>query len=195
MEHGKLNSLAVRCKEGCEESWMQIVGHFIPMIHRLSDANWFRLDSQERFEKGCIQRIREAVRKYDPERGNFAWQATFRLRNLLYQNIKRSRTAGRFIYFDDVISNTDSQEKDVVYEVVDDLAIVDDSYLVNEKIALLAEGDHRKMAILNAWINGYFNDSDTASFLAERFGGNSESHRKFIQRFRIRCQTLLARAV
>jgi hypothetical protein len=78
------------------------------------------------------------------------------------------------------------------YQFRDELALVDDGLITNEKIALLAEDDSRKLAILNAWSNGDYNDSHTASVLADRHGGNAESHRKFITRFRTTCRGQLA---
>lgn len=61
---------------------------------------------------------------------------------------------------------------------------------LNEKIARLATDD-REMVTLNAWANG-LNDKQVSTTLASRFGGNSESHRKFVQRFKAKCQRKLS---
>ncbi|MFJ7665285.1 hypothetical protein ACIQXW_23285 [Lysinibacillus sp. NPDC097162] len=60
---------------------------------------------------------------------------------------------------------------------------------LNEKIARLATDD-RESVTLNAWANG-FNDTQVSETLASHFGGNKESHRKFVRRFKARCQERL----
>ncbi|MMZ61827.1 hypothetical protein D1872_239970 [compost metagenome] len=81
-------------------------------------------------------------------------------------------------------------------EIKDDLAIVDaNNCYATEKIAFLAEGDSRKLAILKAWTYQALNDSDTAILLAQNYGGNTESHRRYVTRFKSRCQKALAHAV
>lgn len=78
---------------------------------------------------------------------------------------------------------------------MDDLAVVDETLLLNERITGLAAGDPRKLAILNSWLDPEYNDSKTANLLAQTSGGKAESHRKFIGRFRTECQKALANAV
>ncbi|WP_213528742.1 hypothetical protein [Paenibacillus cisolokensis] len=77
-------------------------------------------------------------------------------------------------------------------EIIDDLAVVDDEMITKERITALAGGDPRRLAILNAWTYDGFNDSQTASLLAQRYGGNTESHRKYVARFRTACRAALA---
>ncbi|MGY3188756.1 hypothetical protein [Lysinibacillus sp. TE18511] len=60
---------------------------------------------------------------------------------------------------------------------------------LNEEIARLATDD-RELATLNAWANG-FNDTQVSTTLASHFGGNKESHRKFVRRFKVKCQERL----
>ncbi|MCY9372664.1 hypothetical protein [Bacillus haynesii] len=82
-------------------------------------------------------------------------------------------------------------EGETPWEPRDVLADVEGEVLLKEKIALLAQDDPRKKTILEIWNRGCTNDSEISSLLAERFGGNPESHRKFIQRFRVHCQDQL----
>lgn len=63
---------------------------------------------------------------------------------------------------------------------------VEDEILLKEKIALLAQGDLRKETILTEWTKDT-EDSSISKLLAQLFGGKSESHRKFIQRFKSEC--------
>lgn len=57
---------------------------------------------------------------------------------------------------------------------------------LSEEIARLA-ADDRELFTLNAWANG-FSDPQVYTTLARHFGGNQESHRKFVQRFKVKCQ-------
>ena len=128
--------------------------------------------------------------QYPILKGNFSPQVLWRFRQALSRTIKRTlhKRNGYEIHSLDYGESEDME----VREVIDELALVDDRLLANEKIAFLAEGDSGKLAILNNWKHGYYNDSNTSAFLAKRFGGNSESHRKFINRFRTTCQKALA---
>ncbi|AZV88340.1 hypothetical protein BUN12_0076 [Bacillus amyloliquefaciens] len=79
-------------------------------------------------------------------------------------------------------------EEGTVWEPEDTLASVEDAVLLKEKVALLAQDDERKKLILDTWTRGCTNDTEVSTLLAQRFGGNAPSHRKFIQRFRSNCQ-------
>jgi hypothetical protein len=190
----QLNILAIQSKNGCLKSLWEIRGYFWQIVHKMSDDNWLRIDNQERFEHSSYKRIEEAIKNYDLKKGSFAWQVMFRLRNLLHQHVKRSKLRKNVTYLQDHQGYTDEGVKNEDYSLIlqDTLASVDAEYLVNEKVALLAEGDPRKLAILKEWTDGGFNDSETAALLEQRFGGNSESHRKYVIRFRIKCQKTLA---
>ncbi|WP_154059174.1 hypothetical protein [Bacillus paralicheniformis] len=89
------------------------------------------------------------------------------------------------------VSIEELSEGESIWEPVDVLADVEGEVLLKEKIALLAQDDPRKKTILEIWNRGCTNDSEISSLLAERFGGNPESHRKFIRRFRLHCQDQL----
>lgn len=192
----QLNILGVKAKSGDDESRWKVKSYFQKAIHLLSDANRNRLGSQSDFEEECYKIIDDTIDRFDPTLGN--------LRQLVINFIKRrvGRTTKR--YSEKVrksgftlVSLTPTQHDDdtLEYDISDDLAIVDMNYLLNERIALLAEGDPRKLAILNEWLWPDNNDSNTAELLAQRFGGNQESHRKSIIRFKKRCQKALADAI
>lgn len=86
----------------------------------------------------------------------------------------------------------DDEGQAVEYEPEDVLADINSGNLeVKETIALLAQNDRRRNLILNAWTKGYTDDRELSSILADTLGGNSESHRKFIHRFRNSCRTQL----
>ncbi|MHA7962827.1 hypothetical protein ACX93W_01695 [Paenibacillus sp. CAU 1782] len=188
----ELNSLAINARNGCEESYHEVLEHFLPQIYRMSEYIWHSVSNETHFEQSCLVGIKDAIARFDPTRGNFSAQVNWRFRQALWRSTERLKKRRRGYQIDSLDEQVKSEEeKTSKYEVIDDLAIVDDNYLVMERIALLAEGDPRKLAILTAWTNGETNDSETASFLAKRYGGNSESHRKFILRFRTNCQKTL----
>lgn len=83
-------------------------------------------------------------------------------------------------------------EGQVSWEPQDVLADVEGEVLLKEKTALLAQGDLRKEMILMNWSRGCTNNTEIAMLLAQHFGGNIEGNRKYIQRFRLKCQRELA---
>ncbi|MDH6597583.1 hypothetical protein [Bacillus aerius] len=80
----------------------------------------------------------------------------------------------------------------ISWEPKDVLADVESEVLLKEKTALLAQGDLRKEMILTNWSRGCTNNTEIAMLLARHFGGNIEGNRKYIQRFRLKCQRELA---
>ncbi|MEK3836499.1 hypothetical protein [Paenibacillus sp. FSL R7-0128] len=191
MNKEQLNSLAIEARAGSVNAMWEVKAHFQKTIHRLSESNRNMVRSQQKFEEDMFKRIEEAVRIYKPECGNFEPLVISKL----YERLRRwqKRHIGVTQGAQVLSINREIEEHD--YDIKDDLAIVDAELLKNEKITGLAAGDPRKLAILNSWLDPYFNDSSTADLLAQIYGGKSESHRKFIGRFRNACQTALADAI
>lgn len=187
----KLNNLAEEARRGCGKSIWEIRGYFLPVIHRLSEKHWHLLRSQDSFESSCFQRIDEAVRKFDSQKGSFERLVLHQFRNLLKQQIFRYYARRRLtVSINDRYSN-DEGDRSLELDITDGLAAVDDKFLAKEKVALLAEGDLRKLVVLRAWLQGITSDSEIALFLAEQFGGKTDSHRKYVIRFRTVCRQLL----
>jgi hypothetical protein len=185
----------LKAKGGCTESMWEIKSYFWKDISELSERYASLIVSQSSFENNCYSRIELAVRKFEPSRGSFIRYVRFWFFELAKVHIVRGKNRRRMLSLD-ALSEEDTgyEGSSRRYELQDDLAIIDADFLANEKVASLAGDDIRKLSILNAWKDGYFNDSETASFLAERHGGNTESHRKFITRFRTHCQQTLSKA-
>jgi thymidylate synthase len=93
------------------------------------------------------------------------------------------------------LSQDDDEGHAIEYEPVDVLANVDSALEIKETITLLAKDDRRRELILNAWANGITNDTELSDTLAGVLGGQSRSHCKFIQRFRIECRSVLTAAI
>lgn len=196
MSTEQLNNLAKLALLGCDKSRDSLLLYFKPIIQRMSDEIWYLLRDETAFEQACYRKILNATTKFDPKAGrsfrNYVLHKLNGVRNKYLTTTKYLAKAKRYDQNVVSIEALASRDDGTPHEVVDGLAVIDDGIIVNEKIALLAEDDSRKLAILNAWSNGEYNDSETASFLAKRYGGNSESHRKFINRFRVTCQKALA---
>lgn len=195
MKTKNLNELVARAKQGCCESRWMVKRSFQNLIHKQSDRVRNQISNVAAFEEACYSRIDQLIDYYDLDKG-----MSFR-RMVITHIFRRARDyINQYSYSGyTLISINDTESRDGYnlkqrsYEIPDDLAIVDDDLITKEKIARLAANDPRKLAILTAWTYECINDTETAAMLAQRFGGNSESHRKYIQRFRTACQENLAR--
>ncbi|MED1742042.1 hypothetical protein P4U97_21530 [Bacillus swezeyi] len=136
------------------------------------------------FEQECYQEIGRALERHRSNGRDKKALIRFAIREVKYRVLK-NRKLRSDSYFE---QHTEGER---VWEPVDVLADVEGEVLLKEKIALLAQDDPRKKTILAIWNRGCTNDSEISSLLAERFGGNPESHRKFIRRFRVHCQNQL----
>src|SRR5690606_27687241 len=98
------------------------------------------------------------------------------------------------VNFSTLVSVNDEGEEEE-FEIVDVLADIENQMIeqerVKEKVALLSKGDQRRKMILNAWASGEYNDLELARVLAHSYGGQINTHRIFIRRFRIECQQRL----
>lgn len=188
-----LNNLAIRAKDGCVQSKEGLLKHYIPIIEKLSSSIWYLIEDPDAFETYCYKRLDDAITRYDPGLGPFSWQMDFRLNQAKRHFLKnRHRKLKNLHSLEHLTEKTDCKaDSKTHFEPVDDLAVVDDRLLTQEKIALLAKGDSRKKAILLAWSDGLYNDSALSELLAQLFGGKSETHRQAIKRFKSFCQASL----
>ncbi|MEV2914935.1 hypothetical protein ABNB74_16810 [Paenibacillus larvae] len=187
MDKSKLNTLALKAKLGCEESLWKIKAELIGEIHKMSNHNWHSIRNEAKFEESCFTRIDSAVRAFDPRKGNFYNLAMFKINSCLKESRKR------FSETPVVISLSEKRsEIELESTVIDDSAVIDDGLMVNEKIALLAEGDPRKEMILKLWASGIDETKYIARVIAKNCGGKISSNRTYTHRFRARCRKTLA---
>ncbi|MGH0425238.1 hypothetical protein [Bacillus pretiosus] len=76
-----LNRIAILAKKEVEDYYMgicdnnkyrtMIKAHYIPLIERLADDHWHKINNEVHFIDDCFRRIRYAIRTFDVERGNF----------------------------------------------------------------------------------------------------------------------------
>lgn len=192
MNEKQLNNLVAKAKAGDEDAYWLIVCEFYELILKLSESNRNRVRAQEAFEDQCFKRVRDAIRTYDPTRGSFRKHVEAKIYERLWVYVKRNSERTQKMT---VVSLTTDEGIEIDPE--DKLALVDNAVNVyaNEKIALLAKGDPRNLAILKSWTYYDNSDSSTADSLARDFGGKAESQRKYITRFKSHCRTTLASVV
>lgn len=118
---------------------------------------------------------------------------------LIYREVNESLKRNQREYAEHLedLTTSDEEGQAIEYEPEDVLADINSGNMeIKETIELLAQGDRRNKMILNAWANGYTEAKEISSILADALGGNSESHRKHIQRFKKTCRTgLTAQAI
>lgn len=185
-----LDKLACLAKAGCKESKEKILNKYLPLINRYCQVNWYRVNNEGSLTAHLISKLEHAIRVFDENKGSFERLVTQSLNEGLRRFVKR-RKYNR----DDLrsISYQFSDSEDSLEETYKDvLANVEDDVVIKEIAALLAKGDRRKLAIINAWLDGLGNDSKLSLLLAQQFGGKPESHRQAIKRFRSECQVSLA---
>ncbi|MED1059713.1 hypothetical protein [Bacillus mycoides] len=75
-----LNRLATLAKKEVEDYYTgicdnkyveKIEAHYIPLIERLANDHWHKINNEVHFIDDCFRRIRYAIRTFDVERGNF----------------------------------------------------------------------------------------------------------------------------
>jgi len=195
----KLNILVEEFRDGSEEALNTLCKMFLPVIQWHSEQIWHKIENQTEFECRCLLKIKKALANFDRHKGSFRSLVTNIIMREKYDFLaRRKRKISDVVSLDEPL--TDHEGNQAYLEVVDVLADVETSILSNhglmEKVALLAKGDPRRLAILKAWSEGETNDLQLAKELACSFPEVSESgHRKFIQRFRIECQKRLANAI
>ncbi|MDQ0154967.1 hypothetical protein [Robertmurraya andreesenii] len=143
------------------------------------------------YEYECYQKIGKAIENYGTSIRNLKAYAKRICGKVAAVHLKRRKIPESISLY--------STEANTVFEIEDVLANVEDTILETEshetlikKAALLAQRDSKKLAILKAWSEGVTNDLELSRMLAHSIGGNIETHRTTIKRFRAKCQTKLA---
>lgn len=165
-----------------ENSWI------INRIYEVSDAIRHRVVDQVKFEERCIERVGRYLNK-SPGRINnkkYIERMIWEVAKISIGLFKKDETT----LMSEMITENDNGE-DVEFEPTDVLADVESEVMAKEITALLAQ-DGRRKVILEAWSLGNTNGKSISRTLACIFGGKTETHRKFIQRFEEECQKRLS---
>lgn len=159
-----------------------ILREAIPIINKYREMLWYRVDDDSKLAYECYREILRSA-SHMSDQGSTKGLTIFHIKN----HVKRHCDRKKQREMESLEKMTEEwEDKDLDFK--DDLAVVDDALLVNEKITFLAGGDVKRRFILKAWSEGYDNESKLAVLLSQRFGGKTESHHKFIRRFRVECQ-------
>jgi hypothetical protein len=140
------------------------------------------------FEYECYQKIGKAIETYGTSIRNLKSYAKRICGKVAKVHLDRRKLPEAISLY--------CTEASAAFDIQDVLANVEEHMIENEtlnkKVALLAQHDSRKLAVLNAWANGLTNELDISRMLAHSIGGSVEGHRSFIKRFKTKCQTKLA---
>ncbi|MCU5181326.1 hypothetical protein COM38_07415 [Bacillus toyonensis] len=90
-----LNRIAILAKEEVEDYYTgicdnnkyitRIKAHYLPLIERLVNNNWYKMNNEVHFIEDCLRKIRYAIRTFDINTGNF----DKRVKVLLYQSVRQ----------------------------------------------------------------------------------------------------------
>jgi len=158
----------------------------VTLVEQASLSLWHRIPDVTSFEHTCYVNIGKELAKGNVK--SIVAMSKYYISRAIARHIKRSKYE-RCKSVEELTSKTENHEEMNVFEPADVLANVESVVELKEAITLLAKGDRRRKMILNSWANGSTNDSELSDTLASVFGGQARSHRIFIQRFRIECQT------
>lgn len=158
----------------------------VEMVEKASDKIWHKLPDVTSFEHTCYVNIGREIKKGIKE--STAATAHYYIERAKARHISRT-TYEPPSYLAD-LSEQEEGEQEIEYEPEDVLANVESDVIAKEMAALLAQDDRRK-SVVEAWTVGNTNTQSISRTLARTFGGNAESHRKFVQRFRNECHAIL----
>lgn len=167
----------------------------VELVSAASEKIWYKVPDVTAFEHRCYRNIGMAIMRGDVRSiigltmYHIRRAASLHIKSTKYETPQSLNATGKY---------DDEGNKEPI-EVIDVLADVEQLLIEKEseieKVALLAQDDDRKKVILRLWTSGVSNTSEISRLLAQSFGGNKETHRKFINRFKLQCQKHLANAV
>ena len=167
-------------------------GWIIQRIYEVSDRIRDKLTDQTLFEERCIKRITDYLLICETNKRNKRYIERL-INEVASAVIERNRNEYAELFSE--LSTESEEDKEMEYEPIDVLADVESEVIKRETVTLLAENDCRRLTVLEGWAIGNTNDNQISRALARTYGGNPESHRKFIQRFRLRCREQMSAAI
>lgn len=164
----------------------------IEKIYEESDKLISEITYTNKFEERCIQSIGEYLAL--DERNKYNKTYLLKLINRKVKEFKDNYMKEEAHTFSE-LSVIDESGEEIPFDPIDVLADVESEVIAKETTALLAQDDRRKKVIVECWTNGNRNASEISRELAYSFGGNPETHRKFVQRFQKLCRNELSTAI
>ena len=168
-------------------------GWLVNYINDMSDRYRNIITNTARMEELAFNRVSRYV-DGDKEKLKHR-RVLIRLVNEVRKQHETEYKTEHYMLFNELESNEDEEGQVIEFEPLDVLANVESEVIRNETIALLAEGDRIKSMVLQSWSDGNDNNASISRTLASTFGGNAESHRRAVNRFRTECRKQLTTAI
>lgn len=195
----QMNMLAIEAKNGSQESFDKLATHYLTYISKFTDAAWYRMSNEASFECRCIQRLKQALKTFDPDKDDFDSLAKFRIKQafLLFLKLGKRKTPKAPLSIEKLKEKSEEDNESNPFDIEDKRAESEIYEGINAKeiVSTLAGGDLRKEIILSCWSEGIYNETKISELVAQRLGGNVRSHCKYLQRFRDKCKSLLIEMV
>lgn len=160
----------------------------INYIYSVSDKIRNKVIDQTRFEERCIKKVARYLSAGDTNISNKRFIASM-IRKEAHDYVSWCKKEAYELLADLTFEDEDGNVTE--YEPPDMLGNVEAEVIAREMTVLLGKDGRRKL-ILEAWSYGNTNDLLISVALGRTLGGNKESHRKFIQRFRKECREQLS---
>lgn len=193
MDKVHLNNLVISYREGDETALEEIFSTVNPLIEKASYEMEKFIDDFTKFDCRVIREIGRLVKTFDELEHDFLSSVKAIISRTKSQYYRRdSRKHSKLVSINALASVEDDDTLGYQFVAPDN---VEEDVILNEKIALLAQGDFRKTVVLTEWIKGA-DDKSISLLLAQQIGGKAESHRKFITRFKTQvCRPFFAEMV
>ncbi|PFL18952.1 hypothetical protein COJ07_17975 [Bacillus cereus] len=192
-----INRIAILAKKEVEDYHMRICdnnkyrtmikAHYIPLIERLANNNWHRINNEIHFIDDCFRRIRYAIRTFDIDRGDF----DKRVKYFIYRSLRdycgrRGEKRDKLTLIDDTqvletLGNcAESTENKAIYNV-----------MVEEEIYTKLCEKETDVVVLNAMVHTAENydkasEAEVSRVLSERADRSFDSARGAVRGFRNR---------
>jgi hypothetical protein len=180
----QVNTLVAEYRDGNELALDEIFRKVNPFIENASMIIEKASDDVTKFDCRVLLKIKKAMD--DPSVRDFAGYVKTIIGNEKSDFLTRRKRKRKDLSMTSLEGDGDEE---LGYQFESTSNTVDD-VLFKEQVTLLAQGNRIKELILDQWSKGA-RDSSISVMLAHQFGGNSESHRKTIQRFRNDCKIRL----
>lgn len=168
-------------------------------IFKASELIRYRIPDQTNFEERVMDKVGKYLLLDEKNSRNMRYIKRLIYREYHYYISDGNRKLEESVFYSEVNTGdgheSPGEHKEIEFEPADVLANVESEVIAKEMTALLAKGDQRKKEILGFWAIGNNNNAYISRSLARSFGGNKESHRKAINRFREECRDFITAAI
>ena len=164
----------------------------IEVVERAASQIWHKIPDVTSFEHTCYVEIGKGILRNEVK--SIEGLANYITNRSAARHVNKTKYEPP-ITFSEMESEVREDVEEIEFEPEDVLANVEGEVIKRETADLLAQGDCKKEKILGFWSIGNTNNAYISRSLARSFGGNEETHRKYIQRFRKSCAEQLRTAI